>query len=140
MIVVCSFISENYCFLSLGSPSTTSTVESIAVYVEASSIKLFTVFKDWIETKYFVYSNSGHIYGLVKTILRYSVDYTGWPSVINCTNCKNGEAMRVILEGVQWSQVFSGEIVGDIHVSFNFMFLFIESFVGYSVEGNFCKG
>ena len=119
--MVCSIISENYCFLSLGSPSTTSTVESVAVYVEASSVKLFSVFKDWIETKYFVYSKSGHVYGLVKTIIRYSVEYTGWPSVISCTDCKSGEAMRSILEGVKWPQVFSGEIAA-INVSFNFMF------------------
>ena len=122
MIVACSFISENYCLLSLGSPSTTSTVESIAVYVEASSLKLFSVFKDWIETKYFVYSNSGHVYGLVKTVICYSVEYSGWPSIISCTNFKSGEAMRGILEGVNWPRVFSGERPGSIDVSFNFMF------------------
>ena len=117
-----SFISENYCLLSLRSPSTTSTVESIEVYVEASSLKLFSVFQDWIETKYLVYSNSGHVYGLVKTFIRYSVEYSGWPSIISCTNCKSGEAMRGILEGVNWPQVFSGERAGSIDVSFNFMF------------------
>ena len=116
--MVCSIFSENYCFLFLiGSPSTTSTVESIAIYVEASSLKLFSAFQDWIETKFFVFKYcSGHIYGVVKTTINQSLQYGRWPSSCACANCKSGEAMRPLLDHVTWSQIFSGDMDNNIAV------------------------
>ena len=91
-------------------------MESIAIYVKASSLKLFSAFKDWVETKFFVFKYcSGHIYGIVKTTVNQT-HYSRWPSSCVCTNCKSGEAMRSVLDHVTWSQVISGEMDNNIAV------------------------
>ena len=91
------------------SPSTTSTVESVTSCIEVSSIRRFTAFKDWIETKLFVQKISGMISGIIQAKLYYSDDLDGWPESINCTVCKRGDTVRSTVEKTNWMAVFSGQ-------------------------------
>ena len=66
-----------------------SCAESVVSLIEASSMKSYGSFKDWIEPILFVIKGEEYISAIIKSVI--IID--DLPDVTVCANCKDGEEM-----------------------------------------------
>lgn len=112
-VVMMVFLIANNClfYMSLLAPTpSVSSVESTVSIIEASGMKSYCTFKDWIDPSLFVIKSNNEISAVIKPIiLQCSVNDLA-VSHNNCINCQSGEGMREIFDMIDWVAVKSGSI------------------------------
>ena len=86
-----------------------SSAESVVSVIEASSMKSYGSFKDWIEPIFFVIKGEEYISAIIKSVIIID-DLVEWPDVRVCADCKDGEEMRII-DPIDWIGLKSGASV-----------------------------
>ena len=87
-----------------------SSAESVVSLIEASSMKSYGSFKDWIEPILFVIKGEEYISAIIKPVIIID-DIVEWPDARVCADCKDGEEMRRIIDPIDWIGLKSGTAV-----------------------------